>query len=82
MSKSISKRKFVLLYRLFLAFEELRLTDIPDNMIIRKQKIAYQGVHLQAPFLDMFKSVKTAFEVGEKEYHFLLTKVNSNFQDD
>ncbi len=61
-----------------IAFEELRIADIPDNLIVRKEKIAYQGVHVQAPFTDVLKGIKTAFQVNEKEYHFLLTKVRIN----
>lgn len=57
------------------AFEELRITDIPKNVIIKKDIIRQQSVHLQGTMLDLFKSLKTAFTVQEKESSFMLSKV-------
>jgi hypothetical protein len=44
-------------------------------MIVKRDVIARQGVHIQAPMFDLFKSVKEAFLVTEQESHFLQTKV-------
>jgi hypothetical protein len=75
MSKSSKGKEALQLTNKIVAFEDLRIADIPDALIVREPKIAYQGVHVQAPFADVFKGLKTAFEVNEKEYHFLITKV-------
>ena len=49
------------------AFEELRITDLPSNILIKKEVIRYQGVHLQATMMDFLRSLKTALTVSEKE---------------
>lgn len=58
-----------------IAFEELRVADLPQNILIKKDVIRYQGVHLQVSMMDMMRSLKTAFTVSEKESHFMLSKV-------
>lgn len=58
-----------------IAFEDLRLADLPQSLLIKKDYIAYQGVHLQTTIMDLLRSLKAAFQVTEKEAHYLNTKV-------
>ena len=57
------------------SFEDLRLQDLPPQLVTKKDTIYYQGVHIQISMMDALRSLKYALTVNEKENHYLNTQI-------